>query len=211
MMQELTPALMLRAYAAGVFPMARSASSAELFWVDPPDRGILPVGGIHASRSLRRALRWGGWSASLNGDFNAVLDGCAARDETWINAPLRRVYLQLRSMGHAHSLEVWQDGCLAGGVFGVALGGAFFGESMFSARTNGSKLALLWLSHQLGACGFRLFDTQFLTPHLASLGGREVPRAEYHSLLSEALSVPAVLSGPLPDAEALWQCTTQTS
>lgn len=208
---SLTPAIMLRAYAAGVFPMAESADDPELFWVDPPVRGILPVGGVHASRSLLRSLRRDGWSATLDRDFAAVVDACADRRETWINAPLRSVYVELHARGFAHSLEVWRDGALAGGVFGIALGAAFFGESMFSARSGGSKLALLWLSRQLAAGGFRLFDTQFLTPHLASLGGREIPRAEYQSRLAAALSLPAVLSPELPDAEALWQETTQTS
>ena len=208
---SLTPAIMLRAYAAGVFPMAESADDPELFWVDPPVRGILPVGGVHASRSLLRSLRRDGWSATLDRDFAAVVDACADRRETWINAPLRAVYVELHARGFAHSFEVWRDGALAGGVFGIALGAAFFGESMFSARSGGSKLALLWLSRQLAAGGFRLFDTQFLTPHLASLGGREIPRAEYQSRLAAALSLPAVLSAGLPDAEALWQETTQTS
>nr|WP_154335984.1 leucyl/phenylalanyl-tRNA--protein transferase [Paracoccus sp. S-4012] len=202
---------MLRAYAAGIFPMADAADDPGLHWIDPPFRGVLPVGGIHASRSLRRSLRRGGWSATLNARFEAVVDACADRPETWINAPLRGLYRELHAMGFAHSLEVWREGELAGGTFGIALGGAWFGESMFSARTDGSKLALLWLSHQLGRCGFRLFDTQFSTPHLESLGGREISRRAYRAALSSALSVPASLSGPLPEAAALLQETTQMS
>lgn len=208
---RLTPDLLLRAYAAGIFPMAESADDPRLHWIDPPRRGVLPVGRIHASRSLLRSLRRGGWSVSLDREFAAVVDACADREETWINAPLRQLYMELHARGFAHSLEVWQDGALAGGTFGIALGGAWFGESMFSARTDGSKLALIWLSRQLGAGGFQLFDTQFLTPHLASLGGREISREAYQSLLASALSSPASLSASLPDAASLWHETTQTS
>lgn len=206
-----TPAQLLAGYAVGVFPMAAAAYDPQLHWYDPPRRGVLPIGRLHASRSLLRNLRRGGWSATLNDDFAATLAGCAAREETWINGPLRRLYTQLHRAGHAHSLEVWHEGALAGGLFGVTLGGAFFGESMFSARTDASKLALLWLSSQLRRCGFTLLDTQFITPHLATLGGREIPRAEYQRRLEAALALRVELKGPLPDAHALWQEITQTS
>ncbi|AXC48668.1 leucyl/phenylalanyl-tRNA--protein transferase [Paracoccus suum] len=196
----LSPAQLLAGYASGVFPMADRADDPELYWVDPPWRGVLPVGGIHLSRSTRRSLARGGWRATLNADFAGTVKACAARPETWINAPLHRLYAQLHAAGRAHSVEVWQDGALAGGVFGVSLGGAFFGESMFSTRTNGSKLALHWLSVQLQDCGFKLFDTQFLTPHLASLGGVEISRAAYHRRLATAILAEARLAGPLPDA-----------
>lgn len=208
----LTPAQLLKGYAQGVFPMAESADDPRLYWYDPPMRGILPVGGVHASRSLCRDLRRGGWSAHLDGDFDAVVAACADRETTWINTPLARLYHQLHRAGHAHALEVRQDGRFAGGIFGVTLGAAFFGESMVSARPNGSKLALLWMSSHLARCGFTLFDTQFLTPHLERMGGREVPRAEYRLLLADALARRADLrSHPLPEAGQLWQEITQTS
>lgn len=194
---------MLAGYASGIFPMAESADDPTLYWVDPRWRGVLPVGGIHVSRSLRRSLRRGGWRATLDGDFRGTVTRCADRAETWINPTLHDLYADLHAMGHAHSVEVWQDGAFAGGVFGISLGRAFFGESMVSARTNGSKLALLWLSVQLGRCGFTLLDTQFLTPHLASLGGTEISRADYRRRLAAALQGEAVLAGPLPDAAAL--------
>lgn len=208
----LTPAQLLKGYARGVFPMAESAHDPRLYWYDPPMRGILPVGGVHASRSLRRALRRGGWSAHLDGDFDAVLSACADRETTWINAPLMRLYHQLHHAGHAHALEVRHDGIFAGGIFGVTLGAAFFGESMASARPDGSKMALLWMSSHLARCGFTLFDTQFLTPHLARMGGREIQREQYHILLIEALARRADLSAyALPSADQLWQEITQTS
>lgn len=202
---------LLAGYAAGIFPMSQAADDPQLYWVDPPHRGVLPVGGIRVSRSLARSLRRGGWRATLNADFAATVARCADRDETWINAPLTALYAELHAAGHAHSLEVWQGEALAGGVFGVSLGGAFFGESMFSTRTDGSKLALHWLSQRLAACGFILFDTQFLTPHLASLGGVEISRAAYRRRLHAALQGAGVLTGPLPDAAALSHLTTQMS
>lgn len=208
----LTPAQLLQGYAQGVFPMADSADDPRLSWYDPPRRGIIPVGGLHASRSLRRDLRRGGWSAHLDGDFDAVVAACARREATWINEPLVRLYARLHRAGHAHALTIRRDGAFAGGIFGVTLGAAFFGESMVSARTNGSKMALLWLSSHLARCGFVLFDTQFLTPHLARMGGREISREEYHHRLSRALRRPAdLLSQPLPPADQLWQEITQTS
>ena len=208
----LTPAQLLKGYAQGVFPMADSAYDPRLYWHDPPMRGILPVGGVHASRSLRRDLARGGWSAHLDCDFDAVVAACADRDTTWINAPLADLYQDLHQAGHAHALEIRHDGRFAGGIFGVTLGAAFFGESMVSARSNGSKLALLWMSSQLARCGFTLFDTQFLTPHLERMGGREIPRDQYRLLLADALARRADLrSRPLPDADQLWQEITQTS
>ncbi|WP_207102006.1 leucyl/phenylalanyl-tRNA--protein transferase [Paracoccus shandongensis] len=208
----LTPAQLLKGYARGVFPMAESAYDPRLYWFDPPLRGILPVGGVHASRSLLRDLRRGGWSAHLDGDFGTVLAACANRETTWINAPLMQLYHQLHRAGHAHAMEIRHQGVLAGGIFGVTLGGAFFGESMVSMRTNGSKMALLWMSSHLARCGFTLFDTQFLTPHLARMGGREIPRDQYHLLLADALARRADLRAhPLPSADQLWQEITHTS
>lgn len=208
----LTPAQLLSGYAQGVFPMAESADDPNLYWFDPPLRGVLPVGGVHASRSLLRDLRRGGWSAHLNDNFDAVVAACAARDTTWINAPLRRLYRDLHKTGHAHSIEIRYGGHFAGGIFGVTLGGAFFGESMVSARTNGSKMALIWTSSQLQHCGFRLFDTQFLTPHLARMGGREIPRDQYRRQLAKAIRRDCDLAAqPVPDADQILQEITQTS
>lgn len=208
----LTPAQLLQGYARGVFPMADSADDPRLFWYDPPRRGILPVGGVHASRSLLRDLRRGGWTAHLDGDFDAVVAACGQRDTTWINEPLASLYHHLHQAGHAHAVTVRHGGQFAGGIFGVTLGAAFFGESMVSARTNGSKMALLWISSHLARCGFTLFDTQFLTPHLARMGGREIPRDDYRLHLAHALRRPAdLLSQSLPDADQLWQEMTQTS
>lgn len=185
---SLTPALLLNAYAAGIFPMAESRDDPEIYWVDPRRRGVLPLEGFHISRSLARRVRRGGYTVTLDGDFEAVLDGCAARDETWISAEIRALYIALHDMGRAHSLEIWEGPTLAGGVYGVALQSAFFGESMFSARRDGSKLALTHLVDHLRRCGFTLFDTQFITPHLSSLGAEEIPRATYHLRLEAALA-----------------------
>ncbi|WP_299358409.1 leucyl/phenylalanyl-tRNA--protein transferase [uncultured Paracoccus sp.] len=199
-----TAAQLLTGYAQGVFPMAHSAADPQLHWYDPPFRGILPVGGIHASRSLRRSLRRGGWTADASPDFDAIVDACAARSETWINAPLARLYADLHRAGHAHALAVYHQGQLAGGLFGVTLGGAFFGESMFSSQRDGSKMALLWLSQHLADCGFTLLDTQYLTPHLASMGGQQIPRASYQAQLRRALTrVADFRARPLSDAAAL--------
>ena len=211
---DITPDLLLHAYAAGVFPMSDSRDDPEIFWVDPRRRGVIPLDGFRVSRSLARAARRGDYRATLNGDFAGVLDGCAARPETWINAPIRALYLDLHALGHAHSLEInASDGTLVGGVYGVALGRAFFGESMFSRRRDASKLALLWLIDHLRRCGFTLFDTQFLTPHLASLGAVEISRATYRARLAEALERRAdILSRPLADnVQDVLQRMTQTS
>lgn len=187
----ITAQQLLRAYATGIFPMAESRDDPGFFWVDPRRRGVLPLEGFHISRSLSRRIRSGGYSLSLNASFDEVVAACAAREETWINEEIRALYLALHDIGHAHSFEVWQDNVLAGGVYGVTLGGAFFGESMFSNRTDGSKLALAHLVAHLRECGFELFDTQFLTPHLASLGAVEISRSEYRDRLAQALRIEA--------------------
>ena len=142
----ITAREMLWGYANGIFPMAAAAEDPELHWFDPVERGILPVGGVHVSRSMRRHLRQSGWHATLNRDFMAVVQGCARPGDTWINAPLTALYLELHAIGHAHSMEIRDGDRIVGGIFGLSLGGAFFGESMFSARRNGSKAALIWLS-----------------------------------------------------------------
>jgi leucyl/phenylalanyl-tRNA---protein transferase len=183
----LTPDHLLMAYAQGVFPMADSRDDPAIHWIDPRLRGIMPLDGFHIARSLARRIRRRAPQVTINHDFTGVVQACADRPQTWINDEIAALYVQLHAMGHAHSLEVWQDGSLVGGVYGVTLGAAFFGESMFSRRTDASKIALAYLVHRLRAGGFTLFDTQFLTPHLASLGGVEVSRARYHHLLADAL------------------------
>ncbi len=186
-MTEVTPDLLMRAYGMGVFPMSENRDDPDIFWVDPIRRGIFPLDSFHISRSLAKRIRRGGYSVSLNADFEGVLRGCASREETWINDQIHNLYLALHERGEAHSLEVWDREDLIGGVYGVTLGGAFFGESMFSAQTDGSKLALAFLIEHLRRCGFTLFDTQFITDHLASLGAIEIPRADYHKMLTWAL------------------------
>jgi leucyl/phenylalanyl-tRNA--protein transferase len=193
---RLTPALLLRAYGAGIFPMAQSRDDAEIHWVDPRRRGILPLDSFHVSRSLRRHILQADQRATVDLAFADVVRGCADREETWINADIAQAYLDLHAEGHAHSLEIWQGDSLVGGVYGVVIGAAFFGESMFSRATNASKTALAYLVHRLRSGGFQLFDTQFLTPHLASLGAVEIPRAEYHRRLADAVARQANFAPP---------------
>jgi len=183
----LDPSVMLHGYASGVFPMADSRDSEDLFWVEPRQRAILPLAGFHLSRSLAKRLRSGKFQVTVDQAFAATLAACAEREETWINAPIERAMLDLFDTGFGHSVEVWQDGQLVGGLYGVALGRAFFGESMFSRATDASKVALAWLVARLRVGGFTLLDCQFMTSHLASLGATEIPRAAYSQLLGEAL------------------------
>lgn len=185
---KLMPDLLLAAYASGIFPMSDSRDSDRIYWMDPPERGILPLDGFHVSRSLARRMRRGGYRISLDGAFEQVIDGCAGRPETWISRDLRRTYLRLHQSGHAHSFEIREGAELTGGMYGVALGGAFFGESMFSRRRDASKLVLAHATDHLRRQGFTLFDTQYLTDHLASLGAIEIPRARYHALLADAVA-----------------------
>lgn len=212
MAERLSPELLLSGYAQGVFPMAQSRDDPRLYWFDPELRGIIPLNNFHISRSLARVILRRTFTISTNTAFSAVVEGCAAREDTWINGQLFALYDVLHRAGFAHSLEVWQDGMLAGGVFGIALGGAFFGESMFSARTNASKVALTYLVDRLRQAGFTLCDTQYLTPHLASLGGIEIPRADYRARLAEALTVNADFNAPeTPSPQSILQRMTQTS
>ena len=213
MQDRLTPELLLRAYAAGVFPMSEARDDPHVFWVDPRARGVMPLDGFHLSRSLRRTILRHPFELTLDLAFEEVVRGCAERDETWINDPIFRAYFGLHRQGYAHSIEAWVGDRLVGGVYGVALGRAFFGESMFSVETDASKVALATLVAHLRATGFVLFDTQFLTEHLASLGAVEVSRAKYHHLLEAALSdgVAEIFSRPLPDAHSVVQRLTQTS
>lgn len=208
----LTPETLLQAYRLGVFPMAESAGDTRLYWFDPVQRGILPLDDFRLSRSLRRRILAQPFRLSLNADFRGVLAGCADRSSTWINAEIAALFTALHSKGHAHSIEVWDGEALVGGVYGLALGGVFCGESMFSRRRDASKIALATLVTHLRACGFTLFDTQYLTDHLASLGGIEIPRAHYRALLSQALQADAAFDRyPLPAAQEVVQRNTHRS
>jgi leucyl/phenylalanyl-tRNA--protein transferase len=194
-MVEITPHLVLRAYAEGLFPMAESASADELFWYDPDHRGILPLDRFHVPRRLERTLRQERFEVRFDTAFPAVILACAAehpgRASTWINRDIVRLYCQLHELGFAHSVESWEQDELVGGLYGVALGGAFFGESMFSRRSNASKVALVHLVDRLRAGGFVLLDTQFVTEHLRQFGAVEIPRAEYRRRLDQALTTDA--------------------
>jgi leucyl/phenylalanyl-tRNA---protein transferase len=200
---RLTPDILVRAYAAGVFPMAESADDPELFWVDPRRRGILPLDAFHVPRRLRRVVRRRIFEIRCDSAFEDVIRACAAASETrpstWINDEIVRLYAALFARGAAHTVECWHDGKLVGGLYGVSLGAVFFGESMFSRENEASKVALVHLVARLRVGGYRLLDTQFLTPHLARFGGIEITRARYHRLLAEALSYRAVFSSTLPD------------
>lgn len=209
----ITPDILLRAYAAGIFPMAESRDDPSIHWIDPKRRGIIPLNRFHISRSLRRRLLHSDYAIRTDSDFAGVVQGCAGRDETWINDDIFSLYLALHRAGYAHSLEVWDADALIGGVYGVALGAAFFGESMFSRRRDASKVALAWLVDRLRAGGFMLFDTQFLTAHLASLGAVEISRAEYRTLLAAALRQTATFDPPgySPTAASVSQRNIHTS
>ena len=210
---SITPDLLLHAYRSGIFPMAERQDDPEIFWVDPRRRGILPLDGFHISRSLARRLRRDTFRITRNTAFDGVMAGCADREETWINDEIRQLYRALFDRGAAHSIEVWEGDALVGGVYGVTLGAAYCGESMFSRRADASKVALAWLVDHLNRCGFTLFDTQFLTPRLASLGGQEITRAAYHRLLAGALEKEADFNAvALPETgQEVMQRSTQTS
>jgi len=191
---EITPQILLRAYALGLFPMAESAEAKEIFWVEPQERAVFPLDGLIVSRSLAKTLRKDAFEVRVDGDFDAVIDACAApapgRLSTWINAEIRRLYGKLFEEGAAHTVECWREGRLVGGLYGVALGAAFFGESMFHRERDASKVALTHLVARLAEGGFRLLDTQFLTSHLASLGAVTISRERYRRLLNAALEAP---------------------
>ncbi len=214
---ELTPALLLRLYAAGIFPMAESADDPTLFWLEPDPRGILPLERFHVSRKLQRLLRNTSLVIRIDTAFEAVVDGCAAsasgRQTTWINGEIRRLTLDLHRIGHARSVECWDGEALVGGLYGVCLGGAFFGESMFSLKPEASKIALCHLVARLRLGGFRLLDTQFVTDHLARFGAVDISREAYRRRLAEAIAAPArFYEGPLPpEALAFRQSFSQTS
>ncbi|MFQ8429940.1 leucyl/phenylalanyl-tRNA--protein transferase [Amaricoccus sp. W119] len=187
----LTPRLLLRAYASGVFPMADDAEAEDLFWIDPLRRGVLPLDEMHISRRLARDFLRKEFEIRVDADFAGTVEACAERENTWINREIHRLYAGLHRMGHAHSVEVWQEDRLVGGLYGVTLGAAFFGESMFSRMRDASKFALVALVARLRAGGFTLLDTQFITPHLESLGAVEISREAYHARLADALRRPA--------------------
>jgi len=187
----ITPQILLKAYAAGIFPMAESAEDNALYWVEPEERGIFPLDGLHISRSLRKRIRQRRFDIRIDTAFSDVIAACAEkapdRKTTWINQRIKSLYGQLYKMGCCHSVECWRQNELVGGLYGVRIGGAFFGESMFSRETDASKVALVHLVARLRAGGFRLLDAQFTTPHLETLGARTVNRADYHALLERAI------------------------
>ncbi len=188
---EITPEVLLRAYACGIFPMAESADDPTLFWVEPEQRGVIPLDSFHISSRLARTVRSDRFVVTVNRAFTEVIDGCAAprmgRENTWINRRIRNLYTALHKLGHCHSVEAWEGDQLAGGLYGVSLGGAFFGESMFHRARDASKVALVHLVARLIAGGFVLLDTQFVTEHLRSFGAIEVPRRRYRTELDVAL------------------------
>ncbi len=190
----LTPQILLRAYMAGVFPMADSASSKEIGWFNPPQRGILPLAQFHVPKSLRRFLKSQRFAVTVNQRFSGVVDGCAEktaqRPKTWINPEIKALYHALHLQGHAHSIEVWRDASLVGGIYGVAIGSAFFGESMFSREANASRVALVHLAARLWTRDYQLFDTQYVNPHLLQFGAIEISRAEYLVKLHDAIQQP---------------------
>ncbi|MGF7007102.1 leucyl/phenylalanyl-tRNA--protein transferase [Aminobacter sp. BE322] len=184
--------LLLKAYASGVFPMAESASDPEVFWVRPETRGVIPLDAFHVPHSLAKTIRQGRFEIRVNSDFEATIDACAekrsGRLSTWINGPIREAYTRLHKIGHAHSVEAWHEDRLVGGLYGVSLGRAFFGESMFSRETDASKVCLVHLVERLRERDFALLDTQFTTDHLKRFGAVDVPRARYEKLLAGAIA-----------------------
>jgi leucyl/phenylalanyl-tRNA--protein transferase len=192
---EITSDILLRAYSIGLFPMAESATDQNIFWVDPDVRGIIPLDGLIVSKSLAKTIRSDRFEIRIDCDFDAVIDACAVchggREKTWINGRIRLLYRQLFDVGLVHTVESWTDGALVGGLYGVHLGAAFFGESMFYRKTGASKVALVHLVARLVKGGFRLLDAQFVTPHLASLGAVEVPKQAYRRTLADAMSLEA--------------------
>jgi leucyl/phenylalanyl-tRNA---protein transferase len=191
---EITADILLRAYAIGMFPMAEASDAQTLFWVDPKERGIFPLDGLILSRSLVKTLRADRFEVRADENFDAVVIACANRENTWINGQIRRLYRELFDIGRAHSIEIFEDGALVGGLYGVSLGAAFFGESMFHVARDASKVALAHLVARLRLGGYVLLDTQFVTPHLASLGAVEISRAAYLQMLGQALSIDADFS-----------------
>lgn len=214
---QLKPDLILRAYAVGIFPMAESRDDGEIHWIDPHHRGVLPLERVHVPRRLKRTIRSGRFEVRADTAFAEVIAGCAQpaedRRDTWINPTIERLYTELHQMGFAHSIEAWREDRLVGGLYGVALGAAFFGESMFSLERDASKVALIDLVVRLRYGGYTLLDTQFLTRHLARFGAVEMPRTAFRRQLAAALARPAQFPDSLPEGalESFLQSTTQTS
>ena len=209
---DITPEMLLRAYACGIFPMAESVDDPTLFWVEPEQRGLIPLDGLKISSRLARTVRSDALTVTVDRAFKAVIDGCAApqpgREDTWINRRIRELYIGLFEIGHCHSVEVWREGDLVGGLYGVSLGRAFFGESMFHRARDASKVALVHLVARLLEGGYALLDTQFVTEHLRSFGAIEVPRRRYRTLLDAALKGSATferlaIDAPVSGARAL--------
>lgn len=216
--RALTPELLLRAYALGIFPMGQSRSDPTLYWVDPEERGILPLDGLHVPRRLAKTVRQAPYAVTVDRDFPGILRLCAEsapdRPETWINPRIDALYRDLFVMGAAHSVECWEDGRLVGGLYGVSLGGAFFGESMVSRARDASKIALVHLVARLRHGRYRLLDTQFQTRHLAQFGVIEIPRPRYRELLAEAIEAADANFHALPEdtgPQDVLQLATQTS
>ena len=216
---EITPDVLLKAYACGIFPMAESADDPSLFWVEPERRGILPLDRFHVPRRLARTVRADRFQVRVDTAFDQVLDACATpapgRRKTWINARIRRLYRELFARGHCHSVEAWREGKLVGGLYGVKLKRAFFGESMFHRETDASKVCLVHLVARLKRGGFALLDSQFLTEHLATFGAIEIERAEYQRRLGDALEGEADFYRLPPEAAiaggVILQSVSQTS
>ena len=200
---KITAEMLLRAYAIGIFPMAEARNDPELYWIDPEARGIIPLDSFHVSRSLKKTVRSGPFTVSCDTCFERVVEACAApapgRRQTWINQTIFDLCCQLFRMGHAHSVETWQDGRLVGGLYGISLGGAFFGESMFSNETDASKIALVHLVARLRVGNYGLLDTQFVTKHLSGFGALEIPRDDYRKRLTGALARRAQFYCELPE------------
>ena len=216
-MSGLTPQILLDAYASGIFPMAETRHDNDLYWIDPDIRGVLPLEAFHIPRRLRKTIRAYPFEIRCNSDFHGTVRGCAEpqgnRPETWINDEIEQLYARLFDMGFAHSVECWDNGELMGGLYGVSLGGAFFGESMFSRARDASKVALCHLAARLRKGGFVLLDSQFVTDHLRQFGAAEIGRTNYRKKLAAALKVNAEFQPELSDSdfEAFIQSTTQTS
>ena len=194
-MTTITPHILLKAYAAGIFPMAETAEDTALYWIEPDERGIIPLRGLRISHSLRKQVRKQTYEIRIDTAFPEVIEACAAktknRKSTWINERIRKLYNQLHKMDHCHSVECWKDGKLVGGLYGVKIGAAFFGESMFSKATDASKVALVHLVARLNAGGFQLLDAQFMNPHLKTLGAIVISKADYRELLPSAIEASA--------------------
>lgn len=189
---EITPEVLLKAYAVGIFPMAESADDPGLHWIEPELRGVLPLDAFHLPRRLARTIRSDRFEVRVDTDFTGVIAGCSGggsdRPKTWINARIRKLYAALFDLGHCHTIETWRDGKLVGGLYGISIGAAFFGESMFSRERDASKVALAWLVARLRVGGYRLLDTQFITAHLAQFGAIEIERGLYQAMLADAVT-----------------------